>query len=170
MFKFMMAVIGCSLSLNAVAQFSVSGTVKEQKTNLPLAGATVQLQESNQLAVTDEFGRFNFVRIAAGEYSLQVKYLGFEDTIEKVVVPMKTSISVALTESTQVTDEVVVYATRANEKTPTTFSTINKQTLQKQNFGQDMPYLLNWTPSVVTTSDAGTACLAQSFASAMFAC
>jgi iron complex outermembrane recepter protein len=156
MFKFMMAVIGCSLSLNAAAQFSVSGTVREQKNNQPLAGATVQLQESNQLAVTDEFGRFNFVRIAAGEYSLQVKYLGFEDKMEKVLVPMTTSITVALTESTQVTDEVMVYATRANEKTPTTFSTINKQTLQKQNFGQDMPYLLNWTPSVVTTSDAGT--------------
>ncbi|HEX8037874.1 MAG TPA: TonB-dependent receptor, partial [Chryseosolibacter sp.] len=28
--------------------------------------------------------------------------------------------------------------------------------IAEQNFGQDVPFLLNWTPSVVTTSDAGT--------------
>lgn len=27
--------------------------------------------------------------------------------------------------------------------------------IEKQNLGQDLPFLLNWTPSVVTTSDAG---------------
>ena len=54
-----------------------------------------------------------------------------------------------------ITEEVVVYATRANEKTPTTFTHVNKEAIQKQNFGQDIPMLLNWTPSMVTTSDAG---------------
>ena len=58
-------------------------------------------------------------------------------------------------ESAQMTDEVVVYSTRASEKSPTTYSSISKQVLQKQNFGQDLPFLINWTPSVVTTSDAG---------------
>src|ERR1044071_6950301 len=53
------------------------------------------------------------------------------------------------------TDEVIVYATRANDKTPTTYTNVGKQAIQKQNFGQDLPILLNWTPSVVTTSDAG---------------
>lgn len=52
-------------------------------------------------------------------------------------------------------DEVIVMATRATEKSPVTFSTINKLALQKQNFGQDLPMVLNWTPSLVTTSDAG---------------
>src|SRR6185369_3579455 len=32
---------------------------------------------------------------------------------------------------------------------------ISKTVIQKQNFGLDMPLILNWTPSVVTTSDAG---------------
>jgi len=55
----------------------------------------------------------------------------------------------------QLTDEVVVYATRASENSPTAFSNISKAVIQKQNFGQDMPFVLNWTPSLVTTSDAG---------------
>ncbi|MFK7952098.1 MAG: TonB-dependent receptor [Ekhidna sp.] len=52
-------------------------------------------------------------------------------------------------------DDVTVYSTRANEKTPTTYSTVSKEELQSINLGQDLPILLNFTPSVVTTSDAG---------------
>jgi iron complex outermembrane recepter protein len=157
MFKsMMMAVIGCLLSLYANAQFSISGTVRDRKSNQPLVGATVQMDESKRVTVTDEFGKFTISRISAGEYSLTIKFLGFEEKTEKVTIPMTESIEVELNESSLVTDEVIVYATRANENTPTTFSTITQQSLQKQNFGQDMPYLLNWTPSVVTTSDGGT--------------
>jgi iron complex outermembrane receptor protein len=60
-----------------------------------------------------------------------------------------------LEEDILMTDQVIVSATRVSEKSPTTFTTINKALLQKQNFGQDLPLTLNWTPSLVTTSDAG---------------
>lgn len=39
--------------------------------------------------------------------------------------------------------------------TELTRSTLKKTELQKRNYGQDMPFLLNFTPSVVVTSDAG---------------
>jgi iron complex outermembrane receptor protein len=52
-------------------------------------------------------------------------------------------------------DDVTVYATRANEKTPTTFKTVGKREIDERNLGQDIPILLNFTPSIVTTSDAG---------------
>jgi iron complex outermembrane receptor protein len=52
-------------------------------------------------------------------------------------------------------EEVAVYSTRANSKTPTTYSTVSKAELVNRNFGQDVPILLNFTPSMVTTSDAG---------------
>ena len=52
-------------------------------------------------------------------------------------------------------DDVVVSATRAKENSPTTFQTISKEELNKNNLGQDMPILLDNTPSVVTTSDEG---------------
>ncbi len=52
-------------------------------------------------------------------------------------------------------DDVTIYATRANERTPTTYSTVGKQELTERNLGQDLPILLNFTPSLVTTSDAG---------------
>lgn len=56
---------------------------------------------------------------------------------------------------TQKLDDVTVYSTRANENTPMTYSSLSKEDLTKRNLGQDLPILLNFTPSIVTTSDAG---------------
>ncbi|BEG98730.1 TonB-dependent receptor [Bacteroides sedimenti] len=51
--------------------------------------------------------------------------------------------------------EVQVVATRAAAKTPFAFSNVSKEQIRKLNFGQDVPFLLTMTPSVVATSDAG---------------
>lgn len=55
----------------------------------------------------------------------------------------------------EVLDEVLVKAIRVNADSPITHSNIKKEALEKRNLGQDLPILLNFLPSVVTTSDAG---------------
>jgi iron complex outermembrane recepter protein len=55
----------------------------------------------------------------------------------------------------QTLDEVLVNAVRVNATSPITHSNITKKELEKRNLGQDLPILLNYLPSVVTTSDAG---------------
>lgn len=52
-------------------------------------------------------------------------------------------------------DEVLVQSVRATAQSPVTFSNITKQELAPRNLGQDIPILLNYLPSVVTTTDAG---------------
>lgn len=52
-------------------------------------------------------------------------------------------------------DEVIVSSTRAALNTPTTFSLIKANELKNVNLGQDLPVLLDFSPSVVSTSDAG---------------
>jgi iron complex outermembrane recepter protein len=52
-------------------------------------------------------------------------------------------------------EEVSVAGLRANEKQPVPFSEVTKEDLKNRNLGQDLPFLLNFLPSVVTTSDAG---------------
>lgn len=54
-----------------------------------------------------------------------------------------------------VLEEVSVVASRATEKTPVAFTNVTSEELAKKNIGQDIPYLLSVTPSVITTSDAG---------------
>ena len=52
--------------------------------------------------------------------------------------------------------EVEVVSVRATDHTPVTFSGLDKETLRSANFGEDIPFLLLLTPSVIATSDAGT--------------
>ena len=55
----------------------------------------------------------------------------------------------------KVLNEVNVNALRAGEKTPVAFTNLSKAEIEKGNLGQDLPYIISLTPSVVTTSDAG---------------
>ena len=51
--------------------------------------------------------------------------------------------------------EVMVSGVRANKKNPVTFTNVSKEEIAPRNLGQDIPILLNYLPSVVTTTDAG---------------
>lgn len=51
---------------------------------------------------------------------------------------------------------VQVVSTRATRKTPVAFSDLSKRQLKTLNYGKDLPSLLNFTPSVTMSSDAGT--------------
>lgn len=55
----------------------------------------------------------------------------------------------------EILDEVLVTAVRVNATSPITHSNITQEQLEKRNLGQDIPVLLNYLLSVVTTTDAG---------------
>ncbi|MEO6733372.1 MAG: TonB-dependent receptor [Ferruginibacter sp.] len=50
---------------------------------------------------------------------------------------------------------VEVTAVRAGEKAPFAKTNLTKKDIERNNLGQDLPFLLNQTPSVVVNSDAG---------------
>ena len=52
-------------------------------------------------------------------------------------------------------NDVIVSSVRAKDKNPITFTNVSKQEIAPRNLGQDIPVLLNYLPSVVTTTDAG---------------
>ena len=55
----------------------------------------------------------------------------------------------------QFLDDVMISAVRAKGKNPITFTNVSKEELAPRNLGQDIPVLLNYLPSVVSTTDAG---------------
>lgn len=52
-------------------------------------------------------------------------------------------------------EEVLISGVRAKDKNPITFTNVSKTQIAPRNLGQDIPILLNYLPSVVTTTDAG---------------
>ncbi len=139
----------------AFSQQQVTGIILDAETRLPLPGTTLNLPGESVIAVADPLGKFSFNTAVDFPITIQVRHLGYEPAEIKITSAGPVA-EILLSPSTTLTETVLVTATRASEKLPVTFSSIEKSVIQKQNFGQDMPYLLNLTPSVVTTSDAGT--------------
>ncbi|GEQ84604.1 TonB-dependent receptor [Patiriisocius marinistellae] len=52
-------------------------------------------------------------------------------------------------------EEVLIQSIRVKADSPITHSNLDAEDLEARNLGQDIPYMLNYLPSVVTTSDAG---------------
>jgi len=52
-------------------------------------------------------------------------------------------------------DEVLISGVRAQKNNPITFTNVSKEEIAPRNLGQDIPILLNYLPSVVSTTDAG---------------
>lgn len=140
--------------INIFAQ-KISGKITNQQ-NEALPGAIVKLEGTYLTTSSDKNGNFEFSKVKKGNYFVEISYIGCENEKQKVSLLGKSIyLIVKLTSSDIVADEVVITSTRANLKTPVAFTNIEKADIEKNNNGQDIPYLLDMSPSVVISSDAG---------------
>ncbi len=56
---------------------------------------------------------------------------------------------------TSLLQPVEINAVRASDKTPIAKTTLNRKEIERNNVGQDLPFILNQTPAVVVNADAG---------------
>ncbi len=145
----------CLLSSSAWAQVSLRGKITDA-TGQGLAGANVWLEGLKRGTTTDRFGGFSLPNLTAGSYQLVISYVGYQDLVETVDLNSTQEMTFVLSEKTYSMDALVVKSTRSDRKTPMTYSNLNAEQIGKNNQGQDVPFILQWTPSAVVTSDAGT--------------
>ena len=150
------SILFCLAYTVSLAQ-SISGTVKEATTSELLPGAHIRLLDQYKAANTDENGYYRLSSVREGEYQLIASFIGYESDTATVIITGNEDVSVdfTLVSKSVMTDEFVVIATRAGEEAPFAFTDVSEEEIEDQNLGQDLPMLVNWTPSMVTTSDAG---------------
>jgi iron complex outermembrane receptor protein len=139
-----------------VAQSDVSGKVVDYETNEPLPGCIVRLKGTYSGAATDLAGDFIIKDVKGDSCVLEFNYIGYKRTAFYIELPQTGKATFNLRHDSLMLEEAVVHGTRANENSALAYTTLSKKDLETTNFGQDLPYLLDQTPSVVTTSDAGT--------------
>ena len=142
------------VSVLANAQkLSVLGKIVN-KNQEALPGATILVKETNQGTSSDLNGAFK-LNLENGTYTIRVSYIGFK-TVEKTIRLNEYKVlTIVLSADENVLDEVLVSAVRATADIPVTYSNLGKKELAKRNLGQDIPMLLNYLPSVISSSDAG---------------
>ncbi|SHM36630.1 iron complex outermembrane recepter protein [Cyclobacterium lianum] len=137
------------------AQSRIEGEVRDAGNGMPLPGANIYVEEVAKGTVADREGKFNLEALDKEDYTLIISFVGYQTRSLKVSTETNTMLLIDLEPATLTTEEFIVSGTRASATTPTTFQLIEKSDLSKNNLGQDLPMLLNYTPSMVTHSDAG---------------
>ena len=85
--KILPLIIALFITTQAFAHLgSISGTVYDEKTNLPLQGVSVQLTGSNRVILSNELGQFRFEDLAAAPYKVEFSHLGFKAQIITAIV------------------------------------------------------------------------------------
>ncbi len=138
----------------AFSQFKIEGTVRSSEGKV-LPAANVALEGTKAGTAADADGNFIIHSVPMGKYLLVVSFVGYNSYIQEIDLNSNIKIDIILIPALIMTDDIEIRATRAGEKTPVAHTTVSKKQIEEQNLGQDIPYLLSLTPSLVTSSDAG---------------
>ena len=124
----------------------------------PLAGANVIVVGTDKGGVTDESGKYTIDVGAQGTFTLTASFIGYSSATSEVVVgDIVGTLNFDLEEDVFTMSALEVLASRADEKTPVAYTTVDKEELEFRLGSQDVPMALNTTPSVYATGQGGGA-------------
>jgi iron complex outermembrane receptor protein len=136
-------------------QYNISGKIIDAQTNEPVAQATVKC---NRIVVAaNEKGVFSFAKsFVKAKYNLVVTSVGYTSIQETIIVKdQNVDVEIKLQKSETHLQDLEVSSIKANDNAPFAKTNLNKKEIAVLNVGQDIPFILNQTPSVVINSDAG---------------
>ena len=135
------------------AQFSVSGKVFDENDE-PMVGASVIL-DNVRVSVTNSNGAYNFDKVESGNHLISTSFVGYKTEQEKISVKSNVTKNFNLKLDSQLTEEVVVSAYRAGQKSPIAHTNISGDEIRESSVNNDLPFLLQLAPSVVAVSESG---------------
>ncbi|MGK0384826.1 MAG: iron complex outermembrane receptor protein [Bacteroidia bacterium] len=144
----------CLCAVQIQAQ-TISGNVYSSSDSTAIPGVNVTVLGTYSGTFTDSEGKFDIRYGKSDSVKLDLTFIGFIDREISVVAGQKMLHQIYLTPTSYEKDAVVVSSTRANRNTATAYTDVDLETIERRNFGQDIPILLELEPSVISTSDAG---------------
>ncbi|MBI3233902.1 MAG: TonB-dependent receptor [Bacteroidetes bacterium] len=142
---FLVGILAVSMSVSALAQGTVTGTVVDVKTKAPLKSARVQINKSSRYVFTGSNGTFRLENIPAGDQTVVVSLVGRKSNIKsnvKVTDGKTTEVNFEMDEWETKFDEVTVYgASKRKEKvteTPAAVTVITTAEIQRAARGNQL--------------------------------
>lgn len=117
MYKLLLVIVLFLSSLTAISQVTVRGTIVDNKTNLPVEGATITLLPSRISAVTDESGRFYFKGKYDKNTAIGINSIGYAAQTY-TVTDLKTNGSLSIAQKQILLEDVVVTGNGSNQYRP----------------------------------------------------
>ena len=157
MYKLIVLALMLVSSVTFAQTYTVSGNVTSAQTGEKLIGANVYVKSITIGAASDADGKYEF-NVPKGTYDIVCSFIGFETAVLKNVnVSNNMELNFELKDY-EFSLSVTVLADRAKEReTPVAFTNIDKKEMEFQLGSQDIPLILNTTPSVFSTVSGGGA-------------
>jgi len=114
--QFKCLIILCLLAINVIGQskFSISGYVKDGKSNEELIGANIYIKSLKTGVITNKYGFFS-ISVPTGQYELTCSYIGFKTQTKLIDLKSNTTINFLMDDIGLETKEIVVTEKRADE-------------------------------------------------------
>ncbi|TDX00718.1 TonB-dependent receptor [Dinghuibacter silviterrae] len=137
------------------AQVLLHGTVTDSVTHEPLEGVSLRLERTGG-GLSDQDGIFRIKAPKPGEYLLTASEVGYKtQTLTVRLDAATTEANISLSRLHLFLQPIEVKAVRVDDKAPFSTTNLGKKEIAENNVGQDIPYLLDQTPSVVINSNSG---------------
>jgi len=109
---------------------TISGTIVNSQSNETLIGVNIFIPELQSGTTTNEYGFFS-LSVPKGDYTLQISYMGFQTSEEKISLQQNLRKNISLESTTQNLDEIVITERKniANIKKPE--MSVNKLSIQE---------------------------------------
>ena len=134
---------------------SVIGNVSGE--GQPLVGANVVIEGTDLGGVTDENGNF-LIDVPAGDLDITASFIGYKpQTLSVKVEEEVASVNFVLELDALILTDIEVLASRADKSTPVAYTNVSKEEMEIRLGSQDIPMILNTTPSVYATQQGGGA-------------
>lgn len=131
----------------------VSGIILDN-TGLPITQVYVENLTDEEQTLSAADGTFH-LPVSHFPTDIRFQHLSFEDKILQLDSLPDGLLKITMQATSITLEPVEVIHHWASGKTPMTYTNYPAEEIQKQNTGQDMPYLLRYTPSLWVNSDAG---------------
>lgn len=146
-----------ALPLALFAQGTISGTVTDASTGDPLAGANVVVEGTSLGAAANTDGSFTIENVPSGTFTVTGSMIGYASASQSVKVVGSVTANFALEVSAYELSALEVLASRATRNTPVAYTDVKKEEMELRLGSQDIPMILNTTPSVYATQQGGGA-------------
>jgi len=139
----------------ASAQNELRGKILDSL-DQPIPGVIIKVSESFLISSSTGDGSFKMQFPKSGNYEIIVSSVGFITDTIKLEIPYLTELKCKLMPAIHDLPIAMIEALRVTNKIPIAQSSKSAEEIEKLNNGQDLPFLIRFSPSVTVTSDAGT--------------
>jgi len=124
----------------------------------PLEGANIVVEGTELGSVSNDEGMYTISDVSLGTYDITASFIGYSSVTKSLVVGEGDNVvDFHLEVDAVVLSALEVLASRADKTTPVAYTTVDKAEMEVRLGSQDIPMILNTTPSVYATQQGGGA-------------